>query len=406
MIKDRTPCLFLIFYFLLLISTYFKIGNYYLLITAVIFFFLSSKDISLRLSRKNLTLYLFIGYYVIISLFGLILDTVGIRNFVELILKYILMPWLIIRLIPQTKTNLEKCIWIIRKFISGCAIYGLIEFVLKYNILEKVVKIDSRSWILAMNGATNYQSSSLFLHYNYYGCILVVGWLLGLLFPYKNRIVELLCRVLIIEQILMCQSRIAWISFIIVSILYIIRSAVITNKLIQRIIVIGGLLVVVVIFNPTIIWGIAGFVTNRFGKIFQYGFQDGSLGQRLGTLLNWPEYFQKYPVEAFFGTGYQSTSLKFMQEFSYFKGYSTADCMYTILIVETGIVGFIVFTYTIINLIRKQYNSSCLLLWYGIIIFLIESVTLDIVSNDFILVMLYMIIAVGYRIEKSSSSNL
>ena len=391
----------------LIVTTYLGIGEYYIMVLVICIglFWLTRVGSSIKVRRKGGFKY-FVLYYVIISIFGLATNFVGIRNYIELIMKYIFLPIIIFYLIPNESGERITMLKVLKALILVSAIYGLIETMLGYNFMVDFVRLESRAWMIARNSALNYQPCSFFLHYNYYGCVLILGLVIGRYIPYKNKVVNYLYWILILEQLLMCQSRICWIAAAVITIIEVLKSKKITNRGLKKILVVILAIICVVIFNPSIIASLFEFIGKRFSRLWIYGFEDGSLGQRLGTLMNWPIYFQKNIIEGIFGTGYQSVSVKFMSEYSYFRGYSTADCQLTIYLVETGIIGVAILLFAIIRFLKlKNINFAdgqkiVNIGKMGFVAFIVECFTLDIVSNNIMLsLMLLMILIVNKKQE-------
>lgn len=403
--KRKIKCyLFPTIWICMIITTYIGVEEIFLLVAMLVIGFISLGTFSktLKFSRTDGFKY-FVAYYVLISIIGLITNYVGIKNFIELILKYVCLPLFIVLIIPDEYDKRIVMLKALRLLIFISALYGFIECVLRYNFMVNLVQIDSKVWMETMNNTVNYQPSSFFLHYNYYGCILVLGIILIRFIPYKNKIFNLFCWVLLLEQILVSQSRICWIATLVLLIIEILHSKRITSRHLQRIILVFLCSICIIIFEPSIFPYIGNFISNRFSRLQIYGFDDGSLGQRLGTLMNWPFYYQNNLIKGLFGTGYQSISVDYLKEYSFFKGYSTVDCELTVYLVETGLMGVLILTRAIIQFIKKKSVSSIDELTVfrigkmGIVVFIIECITLDIVSNN---IMLSLLIAMLLVVNK------
>lgn len=396
--------LFSIFWIGLIITTYLGMGEKYILLFFCATVFVSIKSWQyLKVSKQGFFKY-FILYYVVISTFALITDYVGIRNYIELMLKYIVLSLVVYTLIPNNYSERINMFRVLKTIIFISAFYGFIESLIKYNYMVEFVELESKIWMRYMEGASNYQPSSFFLHYNYYGFVLILGLILVRYIPYKNKFINYLYWILLIEQIIICQSRISWIAAVVVIIIGVFKSEKISNRGIKNLIIIFLMLICLIIFEPTIINEFGRFISNRFSRLWIYGFKDGSLGQRVGTLLNWFPYFEKNLLRGIFGTGYQSISVEFMKDYSYFAGYSTADCQITVYLVETGIVGVIVLFFATIEFLKKKKCSTIEqsnIFSIGKMCFIaimVECLTLDLVSNNIILsLMMLMICAVNKK---------
>ncbi len=397
---------FPVFWVGLIFATYLGMGEYYLILVFGFVVFLAYNENKLYISKKRMKesyWHFFVGYYLVVSVFGLIAGYAGFKNFVEFILKYICLPVIIIFLIPKSRQKIQSMLICVKNFIFICAAYGLAESLLKYNYMADFVRLESKRFIQAMNLSMNYQPSSLFLHYNYYGGILVIGFLLAVFVPYKTKAVNLLYSAVILEQVLVCQSRINWGALLVVLTILVFMSQRITDRKLQIVTALGAAGLCVVIIRPSLLFGLLSFVENRFSRLWIYGLEDGSLGQRVGTFLNWFQYFKESPVAGILGTGYQSIGTVFMGRYSFFKGYSTADCEYTVYLVETGLTGVLLLTLAVRRFLKMR---ECLdadnkrmqrMGKLGVVAYIVMCLTLDIASNNIMLAMLYFMIVLAER---------
>ena len=362
--KKITPLLFPLFWIGLTLATYMNFFNIYIIgvLSLVLIKIFSIKRCSKSYRIQVSWWKLFVIYYFFISTIGVIKEYLDIKDLVEFIIKYICFPIIIINIIPKDKDDIKKLLIILKNIIFFAAIYGLIESIIKYNLLANIIVIEN---------------------------------IIDLFYPYKKTITSNIYKVLIIEQIVVCQSRICWIAFAFLILYRMIKSKKINNRKIQFFIISMFIILVFIIFEPSFFNKFGTFFLKRFSRIWKYGFNDGSLGQRLGTLMNWPSYFKENIIRGIYGTGYQSVTKYYMQNYSFFKGYSTVDCEWTVFLVETGIVGFIIFLITIIKNFTKCNVEE--IKKYIIIAFVIEATTLDLVANNTILVLIIFFIVYKYQ---------
>ena len=405
--------LFPIFWLGLIITTYMSVSAIYILISFILTLFYIIYKKKYKINNIKISWWIiFVSYYFLISCIGLINRNLDFKMLVEFGIKYVIIPVIIICLIPKKEEHFKKTIAILKGVIIFTAVYGLIESIFKFNPLANIIMISPKNWIFAMNDSDNYQCSSIFLHYNYYGVVLLIGWALDSVFPFKYKKIDIVYKLLIIEQILVCQSRICWIAFLIlilIDLIKLIKEKKLSNKNKKALLIMAVIAIIIIVINPFFINKLGDFISSRFSNLFKYGFKDGSLGQRLGTLMNWPEYFKVNIVQGIFGTGYKSIMTNYMNQYSYFPGYSTADCMWTIFLVEVGIVGTILsIIWTVRMIVFKGEICHNELKNKAIIILIIIANTLDIVANNIILVLLYFLIiqvTISENIEKNDSSK-
>lgn len=376
-------------------ATYRGYGNQFVLtylgISMFLLLFIEKGQITINFTASFWKI--FIGYYFLISIINIPNGYTDPKEIMNLVIKYIFIPVIIWLCMSNDYTQNKKTLVYIRNLLVFSAIYGLIEEVLKYNYLIKFILINDYTNEINTINNVGYQVTSIFMHYNYYGIALILCWILLCTIPFKLKIYNYLFRILIIEQLIICQSRISWIAMLFIVIVQFLEKN--KAKVSRNIIVSLAAIALIVIFLPKLL----NIITNsifgkRFANIFQYGMLNGSVGQRLGTLENWPTYFQNNIINGVFGTGYQSIGNAFLNKYSYFSGYSTADNQLTIYLVETGIIGTTIAIFAMGNLLVKKIGkNSNLNLAFRLLILLIiiESTTLDVISNNIILILFYVL---------------
>lgn len=378
--------LYLAYFLGLILATYSGLAEIYIILCFLFFVgkaFYTNKSIYIK---KNIRVWIcFIAYYFLVSVIGLATNHVGLNSIAEFLIKLVLLPVSIILLINNNnlQTNIKDILLPFRTFIIVAALYGVVETIIKHNYLYNFIIIDARNWIINMNGAERYQPSSLFLHYNYYGFVLLFGLLLIYIYPISKQYLDVPAKLLLFIQLVLCGSRIAWLAFVVCLFVILLYRRTVTNKAIMALWIVVFFLVIIIIIDPTILSKLGHYFYDRFANIFEYGLKDGSLGQRLGTLMNWPQYFNSNPFKAIIGTGYGSIFVEFMPSYSYFSGFSTADSVITITLVEAGVIGFSLLVLAYIITLKHIINNLYLVL--AITVIIIEGLTLDLVANNFIL---------------------
>ena len=402
---------FLLFTIGLIVVTYVGRGEEYIVFLAAVLRVskLARGKRTMNIGRNKLPWIVLVSWIIAVSTIGIITSQVIFKTFIECIIKFVCLPYVVYCLCPMKKDDSRTMLFAVKDFIFVSAVYGLVESVLKYNYLERVVRIESVSWITTMNSrSVNYQPSSLFLHYTYYGCVLLVGFVIGYVFPYRRKWMNILYTAVLVEQLIISQSRMSWVALIVLVLCEIVKTKRISNKHFRRGIVCSLMFLFVVIINPEPFIRIVNFVDGRFSVLWKYGFDDGSLGQRFGTLMNWPKYFNANPIKGIFGTGFQSVSNDFLRDYSYFSGYNTADCEYTIILVDIGIIGMILFIYAIVYFFSKSLKKVTddgirNVARLGMISLLIEFITIDVVSNNLIFSLMLMYIALALKMTINSN---
>lgn len=402
MIKRIRERAFVLYFVLFLIATYFGISQYFLVIFFILCFFfaiLFNKKILGIFKKVNFSFpILFVFYYLVISLLNYFLGNIELKDFLNAIIKYTLMPLSIVFLIPTNSKGRDNLFKALKTFLVISLFFGLIETILKSNFIDSILKIgdDGRQSSHYING-DQYQPSSLFLHYSYYAFILIFLWILNWIFPYKNFIFNWAINLLIIVQILICQSRINWICFAVILLFQ--YYLIIKNKEYKKarniaLLAAGIVIVCIIFFNKQM----TDFIIGRFENIFSYGMKDGSLGQRVGTFLNFSEYLSINPSYGLFGLGFNGIE-KYLLDYSYFSGFSTADSEFTVFLVDVGILGTIIAVFAFIQLFLRKGTKYSTFTKAILICVLINCVTLDFFSNGILDMLFYFACFVSY-IEK------
>lgn len=403
----------IIFFIGLILTLYQGYSNVYLLMVAVLVTAWKLKKSNFQIVLYNDPVYIpfciFIAYYFATTLVGIALGSASVATMIEFIEKYFLLPVIIIELLPEDYEGLCKVLASLRNFIVVCAIYGLITQLSRHNYLAdtNIVQISNKAWFQMENGATNYQSSSIFLHYSYYSFVLLFGYLLVHELPLKNTLYQRIIQILLIEQLLASQSRMAWITFLMLIILFVIQyNKKMSAKSISKYAIVFALILVVIVVDSSVVDNLLQFISNRFSNIFVYKFNDDSFGQRIGTLQNFTKYMSLKPIAAIFGTGYMSVTGYYLKNFSYFIGYSTTDNLLTSYLVEVGIFGTIILILSIVHFFAYKCPHKNLYTYLSktsLYIFILESSTLDLVSNTIMFALFLIFFVLGYKVKEIES---
>lgn len=385
-----------IFLILLLLSTYLSLGEEFVLVVFVISITFMYKG---KIAIPKGSFKIFIYYYAVVTTAGLLMGKLNIKSFIEFFLRYMCTPFIVFALIPDKFQERIDTLRSIRSFIGISAIYGTIEYSLHYNPIVKILKISAKRWLEAMNISDIYQPSSFFLHYNFYACMLLSGIIITIVFPYKKRTLNILFYSLIITQLLLVQSRICWIAGTILLFYHVLSRKHLSIKHVSRMTMIIISFFVFILIKPVVLIKLINAIKIRFAPIFKYGFEYGSLGQRVGTLMNWPKYAIDSPIKGLFGTGFNSSSL-YLKNFSYFQGYSTADCQWTTYLVECGLLGTIILIAAMLHFMKmNKRNSLFYLSKLGLLTYFILSFTFDVVGTSFVFIPLIVYIGVSVKRE-------
>ena len=350
-----------------------------------------SKGLIIQLNKNSLYLVLFVAYYIFIS--GAFF--LSSASFTNLLIRYVMLPTVAFYVASLLVVNGNKSklffVQCLKSFVMFFALFGIYEWIVRHNPISSFISTGAAEWINRMNEFSHivYYPSSFFTHYTYFAYVLLVGWLLGLSFPSKNKVFDYLYKGTVLFALIVSQSRMAWITFIAIMVIYYLffaRKARLTW-------VIGTPIVAIALYVTGIVGRVVALVSTRFSRIFSMGFSDGSLGQRFGTLQNVSPYMAERPLKALIGGGYASTVYDFLPKYSFFAGFQTTDSMLTTYLVEAGIIGSVLLTVGLviylISLDTKEPFDRFIFLF--LVMTLIEMFFFDFFANNITLFLFYMV---------------
>lgn len=158
---------------------------------------------------------LFIVYRIIVSL----MVVGGISGNVKAISHRELGIFLIAYMISKSDSVI-KCIKCIRNFGIICAYLGVVEFITHSNFFTKFISESSYENLFTIINIDAFRVRVIFLHPIICAVFMVVTWLIILFFPLKNKLINVVSVISIIVCIIGTQSRSSWVSFVIVTVLY------------------------------------------------------------------------------------------------------------------------------------------------------------------------------------------
>lgn len=366
-----------------------------------------SKGLVIQINKKSIFIVLFAVYYIFTS----VIFFRSSASFTNLLIRYVMLPIIAFYVTSLLMGNGNKSklffVQCLKLFIMFFALFGIYEWYVRYNPISSFISTGAAEWINRMNEFSHivYYPSSFFTHYTYFAYVLLVGWLLALSFPSKNKIIDYLYKGTVLFALIVSQSRMAWITFIVIMVIYYLffaRKARLTW-------LIGTPVAMFILYVTGVFGRVAALVSTRFSRIFSMGFSDGSLGQRFGTLQNISPYMAEHPLKALIGGGYASTVYDFLPKYSFFTGFQTTDSMLTTYLVEAGIIGSILLAVGLviylISLDTKEPFDRFIFLF--LVMTLIEMFFFDFFANNITLFLFYMVWGVmaaraGTKTERNS----
>lgn len=360
------------------------------LFLATLFHRISRQGRQLVIKKTQVFLFLFVLYYLFISL----LFFKGLPGFTNLIIRYVMLPSIAFYWSNRAMQNTS-----VKAFFISCmkwlifffAWFGIYEWFSRYNPIAEFIVTGAGDWIRRMNQFAQvvYYPSSLFTHYTYFAYVLLVGWLLSHIFPFKNRLLDFCYKLSILFALLVSQSRMSWIAFLIVMLIYVVTFV----RKVRLTAILGLPVMLVGLILSGALEKVAGLISERFSRLFALGFSDGSLGQRFGTLQNVAPYMSEHPIKAMTGGGYGSAMLDFLPKYSYFAGFQTTDSMVTTYLIEAGIFGVILLLIGIVtymlSLDKKNIFDRFLILF--LVMSMIEMFFFDFFANNITLFLFFLV---------------
>lgn len=393
--------LFTLFFIGLLLSTYLAYGEEYVVICGGLSFFSNIKNGKTKVINDRIWI-LFIIYYLIVTIFGVILGFVDGKGILEFFVQYPILIFSIVAIIRESH-SVENSMKVFKTFILISTIYGLYEAIVKHNILPDIFSTPVMNRIEYMNSLIyKYQSSSLYLHYTYFGVVLLVSVAINMIYPYKNRFINFCFYTLSMLGLYFSKSRMCLLLAVVIFIYDFYKKDKITVKMLKRglFIIFVFLISVFIFWNP--LMSAFGNIYGRFAIVKKYGFEYGSFGQRIGTLLRIPSYMVEHPLRGILGTGFLSIKLAFLDEYSYFQNYGIADNQMTTFLIEVGIAGTLVAVIGIIKFFKKNRIKRSLSK-YLMIIVLFSSITLDVIGTIYITVLVFLPLVLFYEYERKNN---
>ena len=177
-----------------------------------------SKGLIIRLNKNSVYLVLFAVYYIFVS--GAFFRSSA--SFTNLVIRYVMLPIIAFYVASLLVVNGNKSklffVQCLKSFVMFFALFGIYEWNVRHNPISSFISTGAAEWINRMNEFSHivYYPSSFFTHYTYFAYVLLVGWLLGLSFPSKNKVIDYLYKGAVLFALTVSQSRMSWITLIVI----------------------------------------------------------------------------------------------------------------------------------------------------------------------------------------------
>lgn len=324
-----------------------------LMITLYQYIFVGEKLIINKASKNFINFWI---YYLVVTLFYnfILYRTIDMAILMEFFgrLAIVVASFIIGSAINKN----EKFLILYRNFGFLICILGLVEYVLKENIIYRFYNFFDSAPIVIYS--ESYRIYTIFAHPIVFGTFLIPLFWIKKEYPFKSIILDKIFLVMIILNICFTQSRSCWIALGITLILNIFLSSskfefkkICLNKYIYMIVSTCLLLFIIIFFRKPIFKLILSIV-NRFSVVLANDSMDGSRVQRLGSIKVVFLYISKHLVSGIFGSGL-GFSTGFMKKYSPTKGFLSIDNQYMHSLLEVGMIGVYFFVNIILYLVKN-----------------------------------------------------
>lgn len=328
---DKTSSLvLLVFMFLSPFSIYYRFYTYYLLIFMIISggLVVIQKPI-LRIKREN-TILSFWYIYLILSL----LSTVIFKQYNYL--SAVLLGIGITIVVYLLTINWDKD-YFFKGFKKIVCLIGIITIV--GVILKKDVFIFVRQGNPSIDIFTN-GNAAIFEYRHYYGVVLIAAFLIDLVYPFKNKIINFLVLCIIGINIILTYTRSTWLSLGVVVILYLLKNfkwskLLNTNNFLKTFLYVTIVIIVILWFYKSF-QSVIDNIVLRLSNIGEgYGVRSYSISSGTKFIFdNWEQYLLLGG-----GNGFALEWLK-SNPYGLVRWTTAVDVQYVSTLMDVGILGF------------------------------------------------------------------
>lgn len=258
-------------------------------------------------------------------------------------------------------------------------IWGIVEFIQRDNPIRQIFAAIYfyGDWDVE---TSMYRIRTLFYHPIIYGVFQVVIWCIFLYFPFKNKVADIVCKLLVILNLLATQSRSSWVSFAVVNVFYILVWAVAlirkkeefpkatkSDKVIYGVMSSGA--VAALIWKWDFVLAQIAVLKQRMAGVFTLNIELSSNPVRLINIRNVFNFVKELdnPPAVMFGHGYGYDKL-YMQEHPVYGWSDAVDNQYLTNLLDYGVAGFVLFLLLVAVLVvkyvkygRQQIYGACIL---------------------------------------------
>lgn len=351
--------LILLFFILTPLGIYTHTQNYiisiYILISLSFLLFGKNNN---EYSHNNIIVYLWLAYVFVSVLSTVVYKRFG-TNDLSGIYAEISFTFIICIL-----TKYWNSIYFLKIFKDALLILAFIAIIGVMIRRDPFVFLKQGTSFVSIDVTTNGAISTIFEFRHYYALFLVAAIICLWNFPFKNMAINFICHIILLVNLILTNTRDAWIAFILVLILFLFKRKKISitkNKIIGSFVVLVALIVIFILFSK--------FINNLFGMIGSriqevsgsqnnYG---GVAGVRGYTLVNGPKYildnWTKYLLIGG-GNGFAAEWLWYHPFGLLTRWVAAIDVQYVTTFMNSGILGLVLLCTILLINIKKYLMSS------------------------------------------------
>jgi len=349
-----------------------SIGRSYMWLVSggtIVFLLVYKKGKGLRLNKLVKEYNCFIVYCVVNTLFYLVVTGFKSNGYIKSQLIEMLILAFAASYLTSYYVKSSHIIELVKKASWILMLAGVIEEVTKFNITKYIGNEKYVAQYLVKDGRV----ISVFSHPIGYAIVLTFFFLIALYFPYKSKNKQSTYILLILINLLCTKTRMAMIAVLISSIIYLIKSNKLRGFLRGKVNYTKNFLIYlfIIFLLATVCIGlfhakIAEFANSIAYRIIQM-FTGGEQGIRLGVIANYFKGLGENSVLGIIfgkGTGYASSymidnPIYYWNEMGDKVAWAeTTDNMYITILMNYGVVGFILFLRVLISAIKKIITET------------------------------------------------
>lgn len=238
---------------------------------------------------------------------------------------------------------------------------GLYEFITKTSIFINFITVESRIIMQATLGTASARVRTIFIHPIICAVYTTIFWLCLLYKPYKKKWVNVLAGGCMIFSLVGTQSRSSWISFFIVTVIFLIKKITYKKIVTRRKEIMSVILIIIILFLLSVffretIMNIVDVVVKRWTDGLNVN-NSGNFNRVSMIKMGLNDWNTASFGRKICGGGF-GYALKLLKSHS-IRGWDIAvDNQYISILLDYGLVGLVSFLYLIFRILRKIFLTE------------------------------------------------